>query len=440
MTNITIREADHHDIRFVEKLMDKELSKYYGGDHKAHANRIFSCHIDGGIDKIGFFSLSQKMFIAEADGEPAGMIHLVLKRQNTCKISPLIVKEEFRGNAGIGRALVDKALKFATEKKCRQLYCTVSDKNDGAKRFFLKHEFSIAGRSQSQYLDGVDELMLYRQLREIITEEEFDFDHISVLELDSRHKEQVRDMLLDVLPETFSGLDDSWVDALFRGHDRRKTMDVEQKFKIIFTATDRNDRVLGIVGATPKKGEPIKLMPFVALEPPAFFALLSDVPMLLKSHGRKVYVHIYPTSEQVRFLQRFGWKLDALLPDSYKTDGIIQQWSLDIDGGGSLKFLRLKNAYLNMMRKGDKSLEVRVGYRHVKAIKKGDDVVFHSPSDRLVKTVTDVRSYQDIASMLSSEDHSKILSGFTYDQVSKKLHEIYPPEKETYGVYVFDVA
>jgi len=42
-----IREARSEDFGSILHLMDTALSPYYGGDHKAHATRIFQTHISG---------------------------------------------------------------------------------------------------------------------------------------------------------------------------------------------------------------------------------------------------------------------------------------------------------------------------------------------------------------------------------------------------------
>src|ERR1035441_7712614 len=93
---IIVREAEIKDRDFVVSLMCDALAPYYGGDHRAHAERIFSTHISGGIDRMGHFSQEQKMFIAERDGKQVGLIHLVGKRQGTYKISPLIISKEYQ--------------------------------------------------------------------------------------------------------------------------------------------------------------------------------------------------------------------------------------------------------------------------------------------------------------------------------------------------------
>jgi hypothetical protein len=95
-SKIEIRQATENDLDFVINLMDNALTPYYGGDHRAHAIRIFETHISGGKDKIGHFSFEQRMFIIILDDIPVGMIHLVGKRQGTYKISPLIISQSYR--------------------------------------------------------------------------------------------------------------------------------------------------------------------------------------------------------------------------------------------------------------------------------------------------------------------------------------------------------
>jgi len=106
MENILIREAKFDDLDFIKGLMQKALKPFYGGDHGAHAERIFRAHINGGNDNVGHFSFSQKMFIATVDGEAAGMIHVVGKRQGTYKISPLIIDSNYRSKYGLGGKLL----------------------------------------------------------------------------------------------------------------------------------------------------------------------------------------------------------------------------------------------------------------------------------------------------------------------------------------------
>ncbi|MCX6780507.1 MAG: GNAT family N-acetyltransferase [Candidatus Magasanikbacteria bacterium] len=105
-TVITIREARADDFEFVAKLMKVALDPWYDGDHLAHAQRIFDAHMAGGADHVGHFSAEQHMFVLEVDGVRAGMVHLVIKKQGTAKISPLIVDPKFQvSHKGLGSRL-----------------------------------------------------------------------------------------------------------------------------------------------------------------------------------------------------------------------------------------------------------------------------------------------------------------------------------------------
>lgn len=108
-----IRMADGRDYEWVADLMERALSPFYGGDHRAHAKRIFDTHIQGGVDHVGHFSAGQRMFIAEVDGRQVGVIHVVEKKQGTVKISPLIVSADYRGKSDVGSALLEHAEEYA---------------------------------------------------------------------------------------------------------------------------------------------------------------------------------------------------------------------------------------------------------------------------------------------------------------------------------------
>jgi ASC-1-like (ASCH) protein/GNAT superfamily N-acetyltransferase len=436
---VQIREALESDREFVLELMDSALSPYYGGDHKAHALRIFSTHISGGVDSIGHFSSEQKMFILTLDEVAAGMIHIVGKRQDTYKISPLILAAEHRGKSGLGSRLLLFAEEYAMENGARQIYCTVAEENTSALQFFLKKGYVPAGRSPSHYKEGITEVMLYKLCTARQYDEQFDREHISVIPCETHHKLQVQRLLLDVLPENFRGVDERWVTALFDGYDRRSTGDVNTKFKLIFVAEDRTNTVLGVAGATPKKGEPIKLMPCIANTIPAFVALLTDIPFVLKEYGRKLYIHITPSVEQTVALQRRGWRLDAAMPAAYHQNRVTQQWSFDISGDDFMRFIRVKQRFLKEIRDGTKTLEVRVGYENIKAIQRGERIRFISGSEEQIIRIRDVRHYPDFDEMLSKEDASRIASGLSKDAVRSLLKEIYPENKEKLGVIVFDI-
>ena len=253
INDVTIRSAAADDFEWVAGLMVRALSPFYDGDHRAHAQRIFDTHMKGGIDHVGHFSAGQYMFIAEQNGQPVGLIHVVEKKQETVKISPLIVSTHYRGKLGIGSMLLKHAEDFARNLGARHLYCTVASPNQKALQFFLRKGFRITGTAKDHYKHGVDEHMLYKQL---VDKAGFDSPNVSVIPFDEeKHANGARDLILSQMSDVFRGVDDDWVDALFAGYKRKELGDVNAKFKIIFTA-ECGGEVVGIAGATPKKGSP----------------------------------------------------------------------------------------------------------------------------------------------------------------------------------------
>lgn len=440
---INIREAQKDDFDWVSSNMQNALEPYYGGDHFAHAKRIFDAHISGGNDHIGFFSFEQRMFILEVSGVIAGMIHLVGKKQSTYKISPLIISPEFQGRFGLGSQLVTYAEEYVRRKsKARQLYCTVAKQNYVAMQFFLRKGFVKAGSSDSHYKNGIIETMLYKPLFSKGDLEALDGQHVSVLPLDEtehRLRTQIRQILLEELPKSFEGIDNNWVSSLFAGYDRRNTKDINAKYKLIYVALNSAMDPIGIAGATPKKGSPIKVMPLIAKNKAAFEALLIDIPHQLSLYGHKLYVHINPTVEEVISLQRLGWNLDAALPAGYRPGVVTQQWSIDVNRH-TMRTMRVKEKFFKSIRSGEKTLEIRVGYKTtINSIKLGERIRLTTHTDKLDVKVCSVRRYPSFIKMFDVESYKNIMPwASSMEEVLSLLRQFYPKSKEQLGVVVLE--
>ena len=438
INDVTIRSAAADDFEWVADLMVRALSPFYDGDHRAHAQRIFDTHMKGGIDHVGHFSAGQYMFIAEQNGQPVGLIHVVEKKQETVKISPLIVSTHYRGKLGLGSMLLKHAEDFARNLGARQLYCTVASPNQKALQFFLRKGFRITGTAKDHYKHGVDEHMLYKQL---VDEAGFDSPNVSVIPFDEeKHANGARDLILSQMSDVFRGVDDDWVDALFAGYKRKELGDVNAKFKIIFTA-ECGGEVVGIAGATPKKGQPIKLMPLVAKSEAAFEALVIDLQGLLLDYGHKLYVHLVPEPWQVACLQRHGWTLEGVFPGGYAPNSVVQQWGLNFNKeGATVRKMRIKRPYFDAIMSGRKTLEVRVGYDNIKRLKAGELLQLETGHTSGVVRIKSIRVYDNFADMLATEPWREIVPQVN-DQTAalRLLREIYPSHKERLGVHVIEV-
>lgn len=435
---VIIRPAVADDYEWVADLMVRALSPFYGGDHRAHARRIFDTHMEGGIDHVGHFSAGQYMFIAESNGQPVGIIHVVEKKQATVKISPLIVSTEYRGTMGIGSMLLQHAEEFARDLGARQLYCTVASPNSKALGFFLRKGFRITGTAKDHYKHGIDEHMLYKELGD---EPGFDAPNVSVIAFDEeKHAKGVRDLILSQMSDVFLGVDDDWVDALFAGYNRRNDSDVNAKYKIIFVA-ESGGEVIGVAGATPKKGDPIKLMPLVASSEAAFEALVIDLQGLLMDYGHKLYLHLVPEPWQVACLQRHDWKLEGVFPGGYAPNSVVQQWGLNFNKEGkTVRKMRIKRPYYDAIMSGRKTLEVRVGYDNIKRLNAGDLLQLETGHTSGVVRIKAIRIYENFADMLSSEPWREIVPQVdSQEKALQLLREIYPHQKEKLGVHVIEV-
>lgn len=435
--NIVVRPARADDFDFVAELMIRALTPFYDGDHRAHAQRIFETHMNGGIDHIGQFSAGQHMFIAEQNGQQVGLIHVVNKKQRTAKISPLIVSTDYRGKLGIGSMLLKHAEDFAHNLGARQLYCTVASSNQKALQFFLRKGFHITGTAKDHYKIGVDEHMLYKQL---VNEAGFDSPNISVVPFDeSQHADSARALILSQMNSDFEGVDDGWVDALFAGYRRMESGDVNAKFKIIFIA-ECDGQVVGVAGATPKKGQPIKLMPLVAKSEAAFEALIIDLQGLLEDYGHKLYVHMVPEPWQISCLQRHGWTLEGVFPGGYAPNSVVQQWGLSLQKGSPVRKMRIKKPYYDAIMSGRKTLEVRVGYNSIKRLRAGQMLRLETGHTSGTVRIKSIRIYDSFVDMFAEESWRQVVpQARSVAEAFHILRRIYPDHKERLGVHVIEI-
>ena len=99
---------------------------------------------------------------------------------------------------------------------------------------------------------------------------------------------------------------------------------------------------------------------------------------------------------------------------------------------------RIKREYYNLINKGIKTLEVRVGYSDIKKVNEGDTITFSDYSNIKFEVVR-IAHYVDFPEMLDNEDTSKAIPGITKYKALELYQEIYPEDKEALGVYVFEL-
>jgi len=433
--------ATSADRPYLIEAFKQSLAPYYDGDHVVHAERVLRTHLSGGQDDRGLLSTRQLLLVLREGGRRRGILNLVFKRQSTCKISPLILFPADQNGRGLGSVLISAAEEEARKAGARNLYCTVTKNNHNALTFFLELGFVVCGAADAQYKTGETEILLRKSLSNAAPTLEAE-DIISVAQVnDDDSWSEVRKLLSSSLPGTVAGVNDSWLESMHRNalhHDDSPQFEGRRVW--IYAAQDRTGRYRAGAIVTHKKGGALKVMPIAACDIAAFRALIFDLPTLLFGSGRKVYLHHAPSAAEVAVLQESPWQLEGLLPGAYRADVVTQQWGCHLDGDEHIRSLRIQDQYLSMVKTGQKLLEIRVAYEHIKKIKRGDQIQLVSNSGQVVRRIYDVRRYQSLDHMAASEDIETILPGLEPEVALRRLHEIYPPQKERLGIVVLDLG
>lgn len=101
--------------------------------------------------------------------------------------------------------------------------------------------------------------------------------------------------------------------------------------------------------------------------------------------------------------------------------------------------LRIRHELLLQVMSDTKTLEVRAGHVMVRRIKAGDTLRLSAGHVSCDVRVTAVRVYTSINEMLQREDHTHIVHGVSRKEVRRLAQQIYPPDKERRGIYVFAI-
>ena len=105
-----------------------------------------------------------------------------------------------------------------------------------------------------------------------------------------------------------------------------------------------------------------------------------------------------------------------------------------------MRVIHIRKQFLDQVKAGRKTLEVRVGYPNMLSIQPHQHIKMVSGTEEQVVSVNDVRKYTSHAEMLKVEDYRKIAPDVTSDaELLRLLQEVYPPQKEKLGVVVLDI-
>ena len=106
-----------------------------------------------------------------------------------------------------------------------------------------------------------------------------------------------------------------------------------------------------------------------------------------------------------------------------------------------MRDMRVKPRFINLIRSGRKTLEVRVGYDNINRIQVGERIQFVSHESTLVVRVNAIRRYTSIELLLDKEPWEKIAPDLaSKEAVLQLLRQIYPPEKQKLGMVVLEIV
>lgn len=140
----TIRQFQKSDLDWVIDRHDRLYAEEQGFDH------TFRPYVEGPVYDFGATAISGKenLWVAEAwkgagaEGIRAGMIAIVRVDDTTSQLRWYLVEPEFR-SAGLGRMLMETALKFTKEAGYKKVFLWTVSQLDAARHLYTEYGFQI---------------------------------------------------------------------------------------------------------------------------------------------------------------------------------------------------------------------------------------------------------------------------------------------------------
>jgi ASC-1-like (ASCH) protein len=99
--------------------------------------------------------------------------------------------------------------------------------------------------------------------------------------------------------------------------------------------------------------------------------------------------------------------------------------------------LWIKEEYLQQILRGEKTVEVRVGYPNILRLKARDVIRLN---DRHPATIRRVAHYRSFDELLATEDSKAIAPHLSAEELLSTLRSVYPPQKEALGVVALELS
>jgi GNAT superfamily N-acetyltransferase len=157
---ITVREAKADDYDELCQIIDQ-----VDGLHREHLPDIF-CRPPGPVREQAYIldliaDEEVGLFVAEVDGQLAGLVHVVVREtppvpilvpRRVAIVDNLVVRGDLR-RAGVGRALMDRAHRWARAQGASEAELTVYEFNEPAIAFYMSLGYETSSRRMTKRLE-----------------------------------------------------------------------------------------------------------------------------------------------------------------------------------------------------------------------------------------------------------------------------------------------
>lgn len=93
-----------------------------------------------------------------------------------------------------------------------------------------------------------------------------------------------------------------------------------------------------------------------------------------------------------------------------------------------LRTIYTKDEFFEMIRKGEKTLELRIGFPSFKGIRAGERIIFASGDGQTVEVkVKSTREYSSLGAVLGSEDVNKLAPGLSRADINNAAERLFKP-------------
>ncbi|HEX5720840.1 MAG TPA: GNAT family N-acetyltransferase [Thermoanaerobaculia bacterium] len=254
---------------------------------------------------MGYFTLRKTIWKAvDEHGAAIGFTVVTEKRGGSVKFGPTLVAPTHRSQ-GIGRSLRKAAEGHYAALGFRKAYSTTHLKNIPGIYYLTAIGYRIEAHCRSHYQQGVDELILGKQL--------------SPARPPAPPTAHSSSLLLDRLAPHYDGLDEVFEQHLFASATSDAQLESEaahaSKQKVVFGQPSGNFCV-----TTPKRIGAIKLGPLLATDTSGLRGMLNDVATYYRARqARKLYC-IVPVDENwiVQELRLLQWQPEGTLREPYR--------------------------------------------------------------------------------------------------------------------------